>query len=85
MSMSERYGDEAEEVRSILTDRSLKVDERVEQILFYFLGGAPSETVEIVGARCPVEKIEAYGLAIELDANGNAATVRSPYGLQPID
>lgn len=36
--------------------------------------------VEIVGGRVRVEEVEAYGLVIDVDANGNATAVRFPYG-----
>lgn len=39
-------------------------------------------TVEVPYARVPVETVEAYGLTIELDANGDAVTVHSKHGLQ---
>lgn len=39
-------------------------------------------TVEVPCARVPVESVEAYGLTIELDANGDAVTVHSKHGLQ---
>lgn len=38
--------------------------------------------VEIVGARVAVETVSAYGLVIELDANGNAVTIGFPYGAE---
>jgi hypothetical protein len=40
------------------------------------------EAVEILGARVQVEQVEAYGLTIGLDANGNAVTVEFPYGAE---
>ncbi|MEV1157749.1 hypothetical protein AB0J27_20355 [Micromonospora chokoriensis] len=40
------------------------------------------EAVDIIGARAVVDTVEAYGLTIEVDANGNAATVRFPYGAE---
>jgi hypothetical protein len=36
--------------------------------------------VDIEGARCAVERVEAFGLELELDANGNASTVHFPFG-----
>ncbi|TCB97557.1 hypothetical protein E0H26_11605 [Micromonospora zingiberis] len=39
-------------------------------------------TVEVTGARVTVETVEAYGLTIEVDANGNAVQISSPYGLE---
>lgn len=38
--------------------------------------------VEVVGARVQIEQVEAYGLSIGLDANGNAVTVGFPYGAE---
>lgn len=32
-------------------------------------------TIEVTGARMPVETIEAYGLEIKLDANGEASSI----------
>jgi hypothetical protein len=43
------------------------------------------ETVEVHHARVVTEHLEAYGLMIELDANGNAVTVRSPNGFMVIE
>jgi hypothetical protein len=40
--------------------------------------------VDIEGARVPVEQVEVYGLVIDLDANGNAATVSFPYGAREV-
>ncbi|MGC5319328.1 hypothetical protein ACPXB5_11380 [Micromonospora arida] len=40
------------------------------------------EAADIVGARVAVDEVGAYGLTIEVDANGNAATVRFPYGAE---
>ncbi|MEU1810975.1 hypothetical protein [Micromonospora aurantiaca (nom. illeg.)] len=42
----------------------------------------PISTVDVVGAPITVERVEAYGLAIEVDANGNAVSVTSPWGLE---
>lgn len=39
-------------------------------------------TVDVVGARVPIETVEAYGLTIRLDASGNAVSIASPYGLE---
>jgi hypothetical protein len=36
--------------------------------------------VEILGARVGIETVQAYGLEFTIDANGNAAVVRFPYG-----
>lgn len=37
--------------------------------------------VEVLGAMVTVETVEAYGLTIEVDANGDAVQVVSPHGL----
>lgn len=39
-------------------------------------------TVEVRGARVPVETVEAYGLRIRVDANGDAAEIISERGLE---
>jgi hypothetical protein len=39
-------------------------------------------TVEISGAMVPVETVEAYGLTIRVDANGDAAEISSLRGLE---
>lgn len=39
-----------------------------------------ADSVEIDGARVPVETVQIYGLTIEVDANGNAVTVSSERG-----
>lgn len=41
-------------------------------------------TVEVYGARVPVETVQAYGLSIEVDAHGNAVTINSPWGLAAV-
>lgn len=38
--------------------------------------------VAVVGARIPVEYVPMYGLEIGIDANGNATSVSSPWGLE---
>lgn len=38
------------------------------------------DTVEVDGARVPIETVEIYGLEIGVDANGNAACVSSQWG-----
>lgn len=43
------------------------------------------EWVEVTGARVVVEMKYAYGLALGIDANGNAATVGFPYGADVTD
>jgi hypothetical protein len=45
------------------------------------LDGTPV-TVEVAGARVPVETVEVYGLVIRLDANGRAASIHHPEGLE---
>lgn len=45
------------------------------------IDGSP-RTVEVRGARVAVEAVEAYGLRISLDANGNAVEIASPWGLE---
>jgi uncharacterized protein with PIN domain len=52
-----------------------KVDRIVEEFQSY--ADAEFHTVEVHGARVAVESVDAYGLSIELDANGNAVTVTS--------
>lgn len=37
-------------------------------------------SIEVDGARVPVETVQIYGLTIEVDANGNAVTVSSERG-----
>lgn len=54
---------------------------KIDQILDYFAPEVVAE-VEIVGARVQVERVEAYGLRIGLDANGNAVTIEFPYGAE---
>ncbi len=41
--------------------------------------------VEVPGARVPVETVDAYGLTIAVDANGNAVRVSSPWGLEAVE
>lgn len=40
------------------------------------------ETISVKGARVAVEHVEVHGLRIGVDANGNAATIDSDYGLE---
>lgn len=49
--------------------------------------GVPEATrmVEIVGARVEVEEVDAYGLTIGVDANGNAARVYFPHGAEVVE
>jgi hypothetical protein len=65
------------EIRTVLLDvlpksvSQKRIDEIVERL-------ATDETIGSIGihgARVPVETVEAYGLAIEVDANGRAAVV----------
>lgn len=50
-----------------------------------FLHRNNPEVVEVIGARVPVETVEVYGLTIRLDANGNAVSITSPYGLEVVE
>jgi hypothetical protein len=62
--------------------RREELAEQIESALWdagYLLSG-DALAVEVHGARVPVEVVEAYGLDIEVDANGNAVTVSSPWG-----
>lgn len=36
--------------------------------------------VEVIGARAAVDNVEAYGLDIQTDANGNAVIISSAFG-----
>lgn len=47
-----------------------------------FLVPEDFDTVEVRGARVPVETVEVYGLTITVDANGNAVSITSPYGFE---
>ena len=40
-------------------------------------------SAEICGARVAIETVQAYGLSIGVDGNGNAARVDFPYGAIP--
>jgi hypothetical protein len=42
-------------------------------------------SVEIPGARVTVETIQAYGLTIEIDANGDAGKITSLRGLEVVE
>jgi hypothetical protein len=53
----------------------------VPAILEYF-APQPVGNVEVVGARVAVERIEAYGLLIQLDALGRAVRVAFPDGAE---
>lgn len=54
---------------------------KIDQILAYFNPPAVITQVEVRGARVVTERwARIYGLEIELDANGNAATVGFPDG-----
>lgn len=58
----------------------------IDAIVEYVDAAGPAdgivETVELAYARVPVETVEAYGLSIAVDANGNAVTVSFPAGAQ---
>lgn len=43
------------------------------------------ETVEVHHSHVVTERVETYGLVIELDALGNAVTVNSPHGFMVIE
>jgi hypothetical protein len=73
----------ASEFRKFLLDllpksQHVKVDRIVEEFQAY--ADAEFHTVEVHGARVVTETIDAYGLSIELDANGNAVTVDTMHG-----
>lgn len=53
----------------------------IKAILEYFAPGTVTE-VEAVGARVQVERVEAYGLRIGLDALGRAVRVEFPDGAE---
>jgi hypothetical protein len=64
-----------------------KRDELTEQIVNALFDAGlllvdDATTIEVRGARVPVETVEAYGLTIRVDANGNAAEITSPWGLE---
>lgn len=64
--------------RTSKAERDAVVAEIVQRVLHL-----PIFEVEVIGARMPVETIEAYGLEIHLDANGRAARVVFPDGAEP--
>lgn len=41
-------------------------------------------TVEVLRSAVGIETVEAYGLTIKLDANGDAAEITFPYGAEAI-
>lgn len=55
---------------------------KIPAILSYFGQAEAASKANIVGSRVPVETVEAYGLSIGVDANGNAATVEFPHGAE---
>ncbi|MCX5119239.1 hypothetical protein OG992_18800 [Micromonospora sp. NBC_00362] len=71
------------EARQFLTETLPKgAHKHIDEIVSWFgYADNPSE-LTIPGARVPVEIVEAYGLSIEVDANGNAATVTFPHGAE---
>ncbi|WP_047891735.1 hypothetical protein [Micromonospora sp. RV43] len=60
------------------TKREGVIAEIVQRVLHL-----PVFEVEVIGTRMPVETVEAYGLMIEVDANGRAARVVFPDGAEP--
>lgn len=74
--------EERDEAREWLTELLPKAaHKKIDAILDYIAPESVRE-VEIVGARVAIERVEAYGPEIGVDANGNAATVRFPYGAE---
>lgn len=58
-----------------------KVDAIVTEFASYVEGNISAVLVD--GARMGVEKVQAYGLDITLDANGNAERIECERGLTP--
>lgn len=58
--------------------RAVKIDAIVVEFEAYLTGAYPS--VEVDGARVGIEMVEAYGLEITVDANGNAERITSLRG-----
>jgi hypothetical protein len=70
------------EIRAILKDRKLKLEDRVSA-LANLLGADDDDTLytlDVNDARIPVETIDAYGLRIAVDANGRASTIHCDQG-----
>jgi len=55
---------------------------KIPEILSYFGQAEEVHEVDVVGSRVVVETVEAYGLVIGVDANGNAATITFPHGAE---
>lgn len=55
---------------------------KIPAILSYFGQAEDVREVDVVGSRVPVETVEAYGLLVGVDANGNAATITFPHGAE---
>lgn len=71
------------EAREFLTETLPKgAHKKIDEILSYFGMVDAVTEVAIVGARVAVETADVYGLSIEVDANGNAATVGFPHGAE---
>lgn len=51
---------------------------KVDEILDYFLDSGTPARIEVTSARVPVEQVEAYGLVLDVDANGRAAVIGLP-------
>jgi len=69
--------------REFLTDTLPKAaHKKIDAIVAEFDAYTSEEvtSVDVDGARLAVETVEAYGLEITLDANGNAVSITSPYG-----
>ena len=75
------YGNERAALIEALPKSAHKHIDKILDTLGY---AEAADAVEVIGARLGVETIEAYGLEITLDANGNAAEIRSPHGLDVI-
>lgn len=72
--------DAREDDRAYLAELLPKGAQRhIAAILDYFMP-TQVDAVDIRGARVAVEEVAAFGLVVEVDANGNAATVRFPHG-----
>lgn len=88
MFLAARIAAPAMSLRDFLTETlpkaaHRKIDAIVAEVDTYLT--APITTVEIDGARVGVETVEAYGLHITLDAQGNAVAITSPYGFLVTD
>lgn len=80
MTVATEWTEEAREcVRDVLADRTLKGERRVDAILAA-LGYLEIDEVYPNRTHAEVERVEAYGLEIGVDANGYAARVAFPLG-----